>query len=129
MGRGPAWPIHVVRRGRSLSGNSKVTRINRHDMAKKIEVWAHLHSYRGEWFVDERPHETKVGGTQKASTLVVHDDKHERVFTESEVRAMLKAVRDELWANCRWQSGVEVVSASAMRQAFIRPDVLSLDPA
>lgn len=53
----------------------------------------------------------------------------DRLFTESEVRAMLKAVRDELEANCRWQSGVEVVSASAMRQAFLRPDVLSLDSA
>lgn len=59
-------------------------------MAKKIEVWAHRHSFRGEWFVSEKPHETKVGGTQKASTLVVHGDKHERVYTESEVRAMVK---------------------------------------
>lgn len=61
-------------------------------MVKKIEVWAHLHSHRGEWFVDEKPHPTKIAGIQKASTLVVHGDKHERVFTESEVRAMLDAV-------------------------------------
>lgn len=58
-------------------------------MADKIEVWAHLHSHRGEWFVDEKPHETKVAGLQKASTLVVHDGLHERVYTESEVKAML----------------------------------------
>lgn len=59
----------------------------------------------------------------------ISEHKDKRVFTESDVRAMLKAVRDELEANCRWQSRVEVVSASAMRQAFHRPDVLSLDPA
>ena len=80
-----------------LSGSSKVTRLNTHDMAKKIEVWAHLHSHRGEWFVDERPHETKVAGTQKASTLVVHGEKHERVFTESEVRAIMEHMLDDKW--------------------------------
>lgn len=62
-------------------------------MADKIEVWAHLHSHRGEWFVDEKPHETKVAGLQKASTLVVHDGLHERVFTESEVKAILHDMR------------------------------------
>lgn len=66
---------------------------------------------------------------RKVACHVADFRKGERVFIESEVRAMLKAVRDELEANCRWQSGVEVVSASAMRQAFLRPDVLSLDPA
>lgn len=67
---------------------------------------------------------------EQAATLVMHGGKkHERVYTHSEVVAMLKAVRDELEANCRWQSGIEVVSASAMRQAFHRPDVPSLDPA
>jgi hypothetical protein len=59
---------------------------------EKIEVWAHKHSHRGEWFVDEKPHETKIAGTQKPCTLVVHDDSHERVFTESEVKEILFAV-------------------------------------
>jgi len=62
-------------------------------------------------------------------TVVVHDDKAERVFTESEVRAMLRDIRHELELNARWQNSVEVISASAVRQAFHRPGVLSLDPA
>ena len=70
-------------------------------MADKIEVWAHLHSHRGEWFVDEKPHETKVAGLQKASTLVVHDGLHERVFTESEVRAVIQRMEEQAEANMR----------------------------
>jgi hypothetical protein len=78
-------------------------------MAEKIEVWAHKHSHRGEWFVDEKPHETKIAGTQKASTLVVHGDRHERVFTESEVRSMvLDLIEDQARCDVHngWQSGV-----------------------
>lgn len=96
-------------------------------MAKKIEGYTprgYSNANNGLWIFMDRT-------TDAPATVIIHEGrhKHERVFTESEVRAMLKAVRDELGANCRWQSGVEVVSASAMRQAFIRPDVLSLDPA
>lgn len=90
-------------------------------MAHKIEGYGA--NRFGEYQFDVAPDEND--GWQRA-TLVIGD---ERVFTESEVRAMLRAVRDGLEANCRWQAQIEVVSASAMRQAFRRKDVLSLDPA
>jgi len=64
-------------------------------MAEKIDVWAHKHSHRGEWFVDEKPHETKIGGTQKPCTLVVHDNGRERVFTESEVVALVRDIMND----------------------------------
>lgn len=60
------------------------------------------------------------------ATLVIG----EKAYTESEVRAMLHELREELKVNCRWQGGVEVISASAMRQAFHRDDVrVFFDPA
>ena len=93
-------------------------------MAHRILVWIDV----DDDYVDIDPQiiaEDYLEGSKAYGWEVVTD----RLFTESEVRAMLKAVRDELEANCRWQSGVEVVSASAMRQAFLRPDVLSLDSA
>lgn len=61
---------------------------------KKVEVWSHRHSYRGEWIVDERPHETLINGTQKAATLVIHEGEHEPVYTRSEVREMLNGVAE-----------------------------------
>ena len=67
--------------------------------------------------------------TMKIFTKGRSNASDERMFTESEVRAMLRAIRHELEMNVRWQDHVEVVSASAMRQAFHRSDVLSLDPA
>ena len=42
------------------------------------------------------------------------------------IRDRLRAIRHELEMNVRWQDHVEVVSASAMRQAFHRSDVLSV---
>jgi len=67
---------------------------------------------------------------EQAATLVMHESStHERLFTESEVRAMLRDIRHELELNARWQNSVEVISASAVIQAFHRPGVLSLDPA
>ena len=59
-------------------------------MAKKIEGFSHKHSMRGEWFFDETPHETRIGGLQKECTLVIHEGKPERVFTHSEVKAYVK---------------------------------------
>lgn len=91
-------------------------------MAKKIEGYCQRHDSQeyldigNTVFVNRTPRTSK----DPLCTIVVHEGKPERVFTESEVRAMLKAVRDELEANCRWQSGVEVVSASAMRQALFQ---------
>ena len=63
-------------------------------MAEKIQVWAHRPWPNGEWFTHEVPHETKAGGTQKPSTLVVHDgDTHEPVYTQSEVGQLVKTLR------------------------------------
>ena len=63
-------------------------------MAEKIQVWAHRPWPNGEWFTHEVPHETKAGGTQKPSTLVVHDgDTHEPVYTRSEVGQLVKTLR------------------------------------
>lgn len=101
-------------------------------MATKIEGWEYQN---GEWSMyDEISFYRHFVGkeeepSERPATLVLHDGKHEPVFTASEVRAMLIELRKELEANCRWQNRVEVISASAMRQAFHRPDILSIDPA
>ena len=107
-----------------LSGGSKVTWLKTHNMAHTILVRLDV----DDEYADIPPDITAMDyleGSKAHGWEVVT----ERVFTESEVRAMLRAIRHELEMNVRWQDHVEVVSASAMRQAFHRSDVLSLDPA
>ena len=83
--------MHVVRRGRSLSGSSKVTRLNTHNMAKKIEGLSRYTDISPSGRIVVR----LLGESDyqcKAVTVVVHEGTHERVFTESEVRAIVDRI-------------------------------------
>lgn len=67
-------------------------------MSEKVSVWAHKHSHRGEWFVDEKPHETKVAGTQRPATLVVFSEgMPENVYTQTEILAMMNELEEFQW--------------------------------
>jgi len=72
-------------------------------MAKKVNGYSHKHSMRGEWFFNEHPHETRIGGLQKDCTLIVHEGRHERVFTESEVRAIIEELARETYVWTEWK--------------------------
>ena len=74
--------MHSVRRDRSPHSGQQVTRINTHKMAKKIEGFTVKDS-------GEMPNITQFppNDCPQCVTVVLHEHRHERVFTESEVRA------------------------------------------
>ena len=83
-----------------LSGSSKVSWLNTHNMAKTVKAWA------TKFQIDqlEEGHQTSIQpmGVDKLPSdyrcpnisVVVHDGPHERVFTESEVKAMLDELKE-----------------------------------
>lgn len=91
-----------------LSGSSKVTQLNTYDMADKNRVWMRQKDFDD---LDQDAGWCNVYSYEPAppsreATLVVHEGKAERVFTESEVRAMLEDMRNDPLTDELQRSGV-----------------------
>jgi hypothetical protein len=68
-----------------LSGRSKVTQLKMQNMAEKVEMFAGW-----DWDSSVIVGREMNQHLPNRCTVVVHDDKAERVFTESEVKAILR---------------------------------------
>lgn len=89
-------------------------------MATKIEGFAQAWNNGRNWWSVELDAGYPV---EQPCTLVVHDASLERVFTESEVRAMLKEVSTSIYRGRIGESPQHTIKAIAERHGFV------LDPA
>lgn len=93
MGRGFAWPIHVVRRGRSLFTSQKQKAMGHLTEAQYKIIADRMIEEHRKYGDRLRPGHWADVAARKVASHMADFREGERVFTESEVRAMMDDVK------------------------------------